>query len=54
MISASRFVLHATLFTQENKKLLIRPAELINLGNDTEKNNETMLALPYFASYSTI
>jgi len=54
MISASRFVLHATLFTQENKKLLIRPEELINLGNDTEKNNEIMLALLYLSSYFTI
>jgi len=54
MISTSRFVLHATLFTQANKKLLIRPEELINLGNDTEKNNEIMLALLYLSSYFTI
>ena len=39
MILTSRFVLPATLFTLANKKLLILKAELINLGNDTGKNN---------------
>ena len=39
MILTLRFVLLATLSTQANKKLLILPVELINLGNDTGKNN---------------
>jgi len=39
MISALRFVLPATLFTLDNKKLLILQEELINLDKGLGKNN---------------